>query len=71
MCSTDAKASHLAWQGSVPIAAVVSIKTCWVVILRVPGTIPIPIAVAIVGFWVPIVQVSGLWRRWQLGLWSV
>lgn len=71
MCSTDAKASHLAWQGSVPVAAVVSIKTCWVVVLRVPGSIPTPIAVAVVGLWVPIVQVSGLWRGRQLGLRSV
>lgn len=58
MCSTDAEASHLTWQGSVPISAVVSIKPCWVVVLRVPGSISVP--VAIVGFGVPIVQVRGL-----------
>lgn len=71
VCSTDAKASHLAWQGSVSIAAIVSIKSCWVVVLRVSGSIPVPVAVPVVGFWVSIVQVSGLWRGRKLWLRSV
>lgn len=69
--SPDAKASHPAWQGSVSIAAIVSIKSGWVVVLRLSGSIPIPVAVAAVGFWVPIVQVSGLRRGWKLRLRSV
>lgn len=71
MCGADAKASHLAWQRSVSIAAIVSIKSCRVVVLGVPGSIPVPIAVAVVGFGVPVIQVSGLRSLWGLGFRSV
>lgn len=71
MCGADAEASHLAWQRSVSIAAIVSIKSCRVVVLSVPGSIPVPIAVAVVGFGVSVIQVSGLRSLWGLGLRSV
>lgn len=72
MCGTDAEAAHLVWQGSVSIAVIVSIKTCWVVVLSMPGSIPVPVAVAVVGFGVSVIQVSrlqglrGLWGLWGL-----
>lgn len=66
MCGTDAEAAHLVWQGSVSIAVIVSIKTCWVVVLSMPGSIPVPVAVAVVGFGVSVIQVSQLRGLWGL-----
>lgn len=60
MCGAEAEASHLAWQGSVSIAAVMSVKSCRVVVLSVPGSVPVPIAVAVVWSGVSVIQVSGL-----------
>lgn len=64
MCSADAKASHLAWKRSVAIVSVVSIKSCWVVVLSVPSSIAVTTAVAVVGFGVAVVQLSGLQSLW-------
>lgn len=71
MCGADAKASHLAWQTFVSIVAVVSIKSCWVVVLSVPSSIPTPIAVAVVRFRVSIIEGSGLRSLRGLGFRSV
>lgn len=60
MCGAEAKASHLAWQRSVSIAAIVRIKSRWVVVLSVPSSVPVSVAVAVVGSGVSVIQVSGL-----------
>lgn len=62
VCGAKAEASHLAWQRPVSIAAVMCIKSCWIVVLSMPGSIPISIAVAIVWSGVSVIQVSGLRR---------
>lgn len=67
MCGAEAKASHLAWQRSVSIAAIMGIKSCWVVVLSMPGSIPVSIAVAVVWSRVSVIQVSGLGSLWVLG----
>lgn len=67
MRGAEAKASHLAWQRSVSIAAIVSIKPCWVVVLSVPGSVPVSMAVAVVGSGVSVIQVSGLGSLRGLG----
>lgn len=66
VCSTDAEAAHLVRQGSVSIAAIVSIKPCGVVVLSMPCSIPVPVAVVVVGFGVSVVQVSRLGGLWGL-----
>lgn len=72
MCGTQAKASHLAWQRSVSIAAIMSIKSSWVVVLSMPSSVPISMAVAVVGFGVYVIQVRGLESLRRLGsLWRL
>ncbi len=60
MCGAEAKASHLAWQRSVSIAAILSIKSCRVVVLSVPCSVAVSMAVAVVGSGVSVIQVRGL-----------
>ena len=60
VCGAEAQASHLAWQRSVSIAAVVSIKSSGVVVLSVPCSSPVSIAVNIVGFGVSVILVNRL-----------
>lgn len=71
MCGADAKASHLAWQTFFSVVAIVSIKSCWVVVLSVPSSIPTPIAVAVVRLRVSIIEGSGLRNLRGLGFRSV
>lgn len=62
--AAEAETSHLARQRSVSVAAVMSVKSSWVVVLSVPGpvpgSVPVSIAVAVVGSGVSIIQVCGL-----------
>lgn len=60
VCGAQAETPHLAWQGSVPVAAIMSIKPSWVVVLSMPSSVPMSKAVAVVGSGVSVIQVSGL-----------
>lgn len=73
MCGADAEPPHLAGQRSVPVASILSVEPCRVVVLGVPSSVAVPIAVAVVGFGVSVVQVGGLrsLRGRHLGLRSV
>lgn len=66
MCGTQAESSHLAWQSSFSVAAIVGIKSSWVVVLSVPCSITISIAMPIVWSGVSIIHVSGLDGLWGL-----
>lgn len=67
VCGAEAETSHLAWQGSVSVAAVMRVKSRRVVVLSVPGSVPISIAVAVVWSGVSVIQVSGLSGLRRLG----
>lgn len=63
VCGAEIETSHLAWQRSVSVTAVVSIKSWGVVVLSVPSSISVSIAVDVVGSGVSVIQVSGLGGR--------
>lgn len=69
VCGAEAEGSHLVWQRPVSIAAIMSVKSCRVVVLSMPSSIPVSIAVAVVWFGVSVIQVSGLWSLRWLGSW--